>query len=374
MLPSQELEGRIARGALQLDSAQHALALRFDALLQGLLAHKKAPTKSKAKQLLGLRLGKNKTNPKHRQQGLYIWGGVGRGKSMLMDSFFHLATDHHHLRLTRFHFHDFMRSLHALVHKKRAASKSDPTQGVMHTLTQGAVALCFDEMEVRDIADAMIIARAMTDYIHAGGILVATSNRHPDDLYKHGLQRERFVPFIDALKTHCAVVEMEGAEDWRMQALGKNREAGWYYPLTQTTRNSLLAAQNTLACGLPPTSAEIDLGGRILNVPWVAGGVASMAFDALCRVPLAAADYLVLADRFSGLLLADIPNMDDKTQNEARRFMWLIDALYDRKRFLWATAETSIENIYTGAMWRAEFPRTISRIHEMTRFHTQAKA
>ncbi|MCG8622368.1 MAG: AFG1 family ATPase [Proteobacteria bacterium] len=366
MLPSQELEGRIARGALHADPAQQALALRFDTLLAGLLAYKQD---TRPKQWLGF--GKNKTKAKHRQQGLYIWGGVGRGKSMLMDSFFHLATNHHHLRLTRFHFHDFMRSLHALVHKKRSTSKSDPTQGVMHTLTQGAVALCFDEMEVRDIADAMIIARAMTDYIHEGGILVVTSNRHPDDLYKHGLQRERFVPFINALKSHCVVVEMEGVEDWRMQALGKGKEAGWYHPLTHASRDSLLAAKNTLACGLPATTAAIDLGGRALKVPWVAGGVAAMGFDALCRVPLAAADYLVLAERFSGLLLADIPHMDDSTQNEARRFMWLIDALYDRKRFLWATAEAGIEEIYTGAMWRAEFPRTRSRIHEMTRFHAQ---
>ena len=351
MLPSQELAKRIADGAIQADPAQAALARDFDALLHRLLAKKRQPS--------WLRRGKNKAD-----KGLYIWGGVGRGKSMLMDSFFHLASTRHGLRLARFHFHDFMRTMHGLVHKQRQAGKADPTQGVMQQLTKGAAAVCFDEMEVRDIADAMIIARVMSAYMDTGGVLIATSNRHPDGLYENGLQRERFIPFINSLKSRCEVIEMAGALDWRRELLAG--EAGWHTPLGKTATAKMAAWQNKLACGLPIAEAEVDLGGRGLRVPWVAGGVAAMGFDALCRVPLAAADYLVLAERFSGLLLADIPILSDQLHNEARRFMWLVDAFYDRRRFLLATAATDREGLYGGEVWRAEFPRTVSRMHEMT--------
>jgi cell division protein ZapE len=258
-----------------------------------------------------------------------------------------------------------MTAVHAIVHKEREMGNADPTASVMEQLTKGADVICFDEMEVRDIADAMIIARVMDGYMRRGGVLVVTSNRHPDDLYLDGLQRERFLPFIAALKEYNAVVEMGGDIDWRQRVL--DGVPGWYYPLDDKADDAMAAVLDQLTGGVEQQPVTVMIAGREVTIPAAASGVGMIDFSAICGVPLAAADYLVLAERFAGLLICHIPRLSDALQNEARRFIWLVDAFYDRKRFLIASAECEIDQIYAGSQWQAEFPRTVSRLGEMTR-------
>ncbi len=366
---TQHLLTRIRAGQIKEDPEQLVIAKKMDALIATLTA-RKSGWFSGARVLTGLMpWRKNSAIKAHHNgqtKGIYLWGGVGRGKSMLMDSFVQLARQDYGLKVSRFHFHDFMMAAHAQVHKERQKGTTDPTAGVMSHLTHGADVICFDEMEVRDIADAMIIARVMDGYMKSGGVLIATSNRHPDDLYQHGLQRERFVPFIEALKTHNDVLEMQGETDWRQRVLAGI--PGWYYPLNTETDAAMEKAMIQLSGGIPLHPVTVSMTGREFTVDKAAAGVAWMDFAALCAVPLAAADYLVLAERFAGLLISHIPALHDASQNEARRLMWLVDAFYDRKRFLICSAETEIGDLYHGHQWQAEFPRTMSRLKEMSRF------
>jgi cell division protein ZapE len=349
---TNSLDRQIKSGHLAVDMAQLDIAIRLDMLIDSLTTKKPA----------GFFGFGRKTLP---VKGLYLWGGVGRGKSMLMDMFVQLASREHGIHVCRFHFHDFMTAVHAIVHKEREMGNDDPTASVMEQLTKGADVICFDEMEVRDIADAMIIARVMDGYMRRGGVLVVTSNRHPDDLYLEGLQRERFLPFIAALKEYNAVVEMGGDTDWRQRVL--DGVPGWYYPLDDKADDAMVAVLDQLTGGVEQQPVTVMIAGREVTIPAAANGVGMIDFSAICGVPLAAADYLVLAERFAGLLICHIPRLSDALQNEARRFIWLVDAFYDRKRFLIASAECDIDQIYTGNQWQAEFPRTVSRLGEMTR-------
>ena len=368
---SQHLLTRIRAGQLEEDPEQLVIAHKMDALIRALVARKPSWF-AKGRVLTSLLPNplrwrhQEATSDHHGQtKGIYLWGGVGRGKSMLMDSFAQIAKQDYGLKVSRFHFHDFMIAAHAEVHQERQKGTNDLTAGVMAHLTKGADVICFDEMEVRDIADAMILARVMDGYMKSGGVLIATSNRHPDDLYQDGLQRERFLPFIEALKTHNNVIEMQGETDWRRRVLAGI--PGWYHPLDASADQAMRGVMEQLSGGIPWHPVVVPMAGRELTVDKAAAGVAWMDFDALCAVPLAAADYLALAERFAGLLISDIPKLNDTRQNEARRLMWLVDAFYDRKRFLICSAETAIGDLYDGHQWKAEFPRTMSRLQEMSR-------
>lgn len=349
----------MASGQLEEDPEQLVLAKKLDALIDAVCARKSQKTWR----------GWGRKADDAGVKGLYLWGGVGRGKSMLMDYFVRGAVADFGLAVKRFHFHDFMVAAHNAVHQARQATKSDPTAKVMAELTEGADVVCFDEMEVRDIADAMILARVMADYMRLGGVVIATSNRHPDDLYKHGLQRERFLPFIAALKEFTEVVEMCGSVDWRRRALAGL--AGWYHPLNAASAKALGEAMAQLSGGIEAHPLSVSLGGRRLTIPKAASRVGWIDFAEICGVPLAAADYLLVAERFAGLLISNIPPLTDALQNEARRFMWLVDALYEKKCFLIASAETDINTLYQGHQWQAEFPRTQSRLQEMSRLPTK---
>ena len=354
----------LASGQLEEDPEQLALAKKLDALIDAVVARKAQ------KIWRGWGRGWGRKADAAGVKGLYLWGGVGRGKSMLMDYFVRGASADFGLAVKRFHFHDFMVAAHDAVHQARQANKSDPTAKVMRALTEGADVVCFDEMEVRDIADAMILARVMADYMRLGGVVIATSNRHPDDLYKHGLQRARFLPFIAALKEFTEIVEMRGGVDWRRRALAGL--AGWYHPLNAASANALAAAMAQLSGGIEAHPLAVALGGRTLTIPKAASRVGWIDFAEICGVPLAAADYLLVAERFAGLLVGNIPPLTDALQNEARRFMWLVDALYEKKCFLIASAETDINTLYQGHQWQAEFPRTQSRLQEMSRLPIKA--
>ncbi len=356
-LLSDDLAHRISSGTLTEDKAQREIAERLDHLLDTLTA---------ARQTSFFGFGRKKSAIK----GLYLWGGVGRGKSMLMDMFVGHANTHKDIDVCRFHFHDFMTAIHAIVHKQRAQGKSDPTGQVMAQITKGADIVCFDEMEVRDIADAMIIARVMDGYMRGGGVLVVTSNRHPDDLYLDGLQRERFLPFIEALKTYNEVIEIGGKTDWRHRLL--KAMPGWYFPLDGDAEAAMATAMEQLTGGANRQPLTVMIAGREIIIPDAANGIGMISFDDICGVPLAAADYLVLAERFAGLLITNIPPLSDALQNETRRLIWLVDAFYDRKRFLIASAASDIDQLYQGSQWQGEFPRTVSRLTEMTRLaHTK---
>ena len=297
-------------------------------------------------------------------KGVYLYGGVGRGKSMVMDMFADQARQCG-IKTARFHFHDFMTAVHDQIHDPKLAKKDDPARHVAGAITGGAKLLCFDEMEVRDIADAMILARVMGGFFDDGGVVVATSNRHPDELYENGLHRDRFLPFIDQLKTKVILHEMISPTDHRQRILAAM--PAWYSPLGGDADQAMAEVFTRLTSGHGIAPVQVTVVGRQIKFDHVANNIAKVSFDQVCGAALAARDYLALADRYSGLLICDIPQLNDELRNETRRLMWLVDAFYDRGRFLVCSAETDIDCLYDGDAWHHEFPRTVSRLTEMTK-------
>ena len=305
--------------------------------------------------------------------GLYIHGGVGRGKTMLMDMFHKaLASSNDEIRPFRLHFHDFMVMAQDAVHAAREEGADDPIAMAADRLAAHGRVMCFDEMEVRDIADAMILARLFTALFDRGITLVATSNRHADDLYQNGLHRDRFLPFIALLKARCEIREIAAGQDWRASMLASL--PAWYVPDDRRADQALGDTFKQLAGPAPVTSDIVRVAGREIRFDQVAGDVARASFAALCETPLAARDYLAIAGRFAGLIIDHVPALSDANEPSARRFMWLVDALYDRQRFLIASAASEIETLYDGHHFAFEFDRTRSRLGEMTRRRGAASA
>ena len=296
-------------------------------------------------------------------KGIYLYGGVGRGKSMLMDIFFqNLKFD----KKRRLHFHDFMKEIHNKIFLAGKKNKNeDPVEVVASNFIKNTKLLCFDEMEVKDIADAMILNRLFEKLFSKGLILISTSNQKPENLYKNGLHRERFLPFIKLLNQHMSVSEIEKGKDWRKTFL-KGKKT-WLYPNNSSNRKILNGFFDELTKGFTPISEKLKITGREVVIPSAAGGIAKFEFKDICEANLAAGDYIEIADKFKGILIYDIPKLDSSKNNESRRFMWLIDALYDRKCFLLANAKEEIKNIYVGNQWKFEFERTSSRLLEMSR-------
>lgn len=307
-------------------------------------------------------------------KSLYMWGGVGRGKSMLMDLFFANIDEPNKRRV---HFHEFMlevqEELNAWRNMDDAAKKrsewhvrgagDDPVAPVAKKIASVARVLCFDEFQVRQIADAMILGRLFEQLFKRGTVVVATSNRHPDELYKDGLNRSRFLPFIDLLKTKVDVFELAAARDYRLDRL---REAPvWYSPLGAAANTSLNSVWQRLTLGAAPKPETLHVKGRTLQVGHAAAGVARMTFEELCDRPLGAHDYLTLASRFHTLFLEDIPKLAAENKTAAVRFISLIDALYEAKVKLVASAATEPDNLYTEGDGAFEFQRTASRLFEM---------
>ena len=301
-------------------------------------------------------------NKSNKFKGLYIYGGVGRGKSMIMDIFFE------NIQLTskrRLHFHDFMKEVHSEIYYIGQDNKNiDPIEIFSKKFTENTSLLCFDEMEIRDIADAMIIYRLFKSLFSKGLVLVTTSNQPPENLYKNGLHRDRFLPFIDLININMNVSKISEGKDWRKSSLiGKKT---WLNPINSENTEEVDKIFNQLTKGFNVKEDTIIVSGRKIKIPETAGGIAVFNFKDLCEQPLAASDYVELADKYKGFLIKNIPKLGEKQNNESRRFMWLIDALYDRKCFLIATSEVDIKRIYTGNEWKFEFSRTISRLLEMS--------
>ncbi len=293
--------------------------------------------------------------------GFYLHGSVGTGKSMLMDLF------HAHLRVTakrREHFHAFMLDIHARLDGLRRAGESDPIVHAAKAIARETPVLCLDELQVTDIADAMILGRLFGALFKEGITLIATSNRAPEELYKDGLQRDRFLPFIAMLKTRMRVMALNGGRDYRLE-LARHLATLYFTPLGKKADRFLKDTFASLTHAARPVPRTLNAQGRTLTIEKTHGGVAWASFRELCEAALGPADYLEIARGFSVLLFSDIPRMGAEQRNEAWRLVTLVDALYEHGVMLICTAETEPAALYTGGDGSFEFARTISRLREM---------
>ncbi|MGA2041831.1 MAG: cell division protein ZapE [Roseiarcus sp.] len=351
----------VAAERLEADPAQVAVIERLDALALRLDYYSPARPPGPFGRLVGAR-------PVEPPRGLYIHGPVGRGKTLLMDLFFESAPA---AAKRRVHFHAFMADVHARIHRWRQRRKAgevagdDPIAPVAAELAAQAWLLCFDEFSVRDIADAMILGRLFARLFAAGVVIVATSNVAPDDLYQGGLNRALFLPFIALLRERMDVCPLEARTDFRLEKL--SRAPVWHCPADGAARAALDAAFARLTGGQRGERAEIALLGRTLDVPEAKDGVARFSFDDLCRRPLGAPDFLAIAQRFHTVLVDDIRVMGRDQRNEAKRFITLIDTLYDQRVKLIASAEAEPAALFRGedGYEAFEFARTVSRLIEM---------
>jgi len=300
-------------------------------------------------------------------KGIYMWGGVGRGKTMLMDLFY----DHTSVSERKHvHFHAFMQEVHRRLHAFREAQKSgkvaessDPIKALAKVIVDQAWLLCFDEFHVTDIGDAMILGRLFEALFEMGVVVVTTSNRHPNDLYKDGLQRERFLPFIDMINEKMQVIHLDSDTDYRLQRL---REMDAYLtPISSETTEKLNDDFHALSIGAEPRKRTLDVNGRVIEVEKASEGVGFTTFSAMCEQPLGAGDYLAIADAFHTIILDGIPRLGPQNRDYAKRFVTLIDALYDHKTKLICAAEAPPTELYTQGDGAFEFERTVSRLLEM---------
>lgn len=352
-----------ASGEIDPDAAQRALAGRFDRLIEE-LGQKRLSKKGSA---LGWLFGRKAAN-REPVKGLYIHGEVGRGKTMLMDMFFALAPVK---RKRRAHFNDFMADVHERIHAHRQAFKrgetkqEDPIPPVADALAEAAWVLCFDEFTVTDITDAMILSRLFSALWTRGVVLVATSNVMPDNLYRDGLNRQLFLPFIDLLKRHVDVVNLDSRTDYRLEKL--NRQPVYVTPLGPETSRLMDAAWDVAKGGAEEHSDMLVVKGHDVLVPRAAGGAARFSFSDLCAKPLGASDYMAIVGRYRTIFIDDVPVLDYTRRNEAKRFILLIDTLYDHHARLVISAEAAPEKLYVASSGTEafEFDRTASRLFEM---------
>lgn len=365
--PLARYRARRQAGELKPDPAQELAAEKLESLHHALVDYRRAPEAGAS--LFGWRerFGLGHRPKEAAPQGLYLFGGVGRGKSMLMDMFFETAPV---AARRRVHFHAFMLETHDRIHKWRqaqggakAVGPDDALPELARRIADEATLLCFDEFHVTDIADAMILGRLFTQLFDHGVVVVATSNWAPDDLYKDGLQRQRFVPFIDLMKEKLDILHLEGEIDHR-----RARIAGikvYHHPLGAAADRALADAFAQLTDGAEPAPDELILKGRTLAVPKAARGVAWFGFDDLCRKPVGAADYLAIATHFHTVVLDGVPRLKPEERNETKRLMLLIDSLYEHKVKLVLGADGPPEALYPDGLLAFEFQRTVSRLTEM---------
>ncbi|MGA9793951.1 MAG: cell division protein ZapE [Rhizomicrobium sp.] len=336
----------VAKSELKPDAAQERAVLRLQALAGGLRKYR--PRRF---------LFSASTPPR----GLYLWGDVGRGKSMLMDLFFEFAPVKPKRRV---HFNAFMAETHARIHEERERGKSaDPIAPVARAIADDALLLCFDEFQVSDVADAMILGRLFEQFFELGVVIVATSNTAPARLYEGGLNRQLFAPFIAMIESRLDVMELNGDRDYRLHRMsGLDTYIAPLGPDADAKMDAAWLRLTDTRRGDPQTLAVL---GRKLAIPQAAKGVARFTFDDLCRRPLAAPDYLAIAQHFHTLLIDRIPEMGAEMRNEARRLTILIDTLYDHGAKLICSAAIAPDRLYVAGDGAEAFRRTASRLVEM---------
>jgi cell division protein ZapE len=362
--PAANLAARRAAGQVRADPVQEKIVKRLQAVHEALAAMAPAP----ARRGFWARLGfGGEEKPPAGPHGLYIWGPVGRGKSMLMDLFF---ADAPVVKKRRVHFHEFMLEVQARLHRRReeltsrgAPPEADTIVPIAREIAQETRLLCFDEFQVTNIADAMILGRLFEVLFDEGITVIGTSNRAPDDLYKNGLQRDRFLPFIELLKQRLEILELGGGHDYRMDRM---RELNVYLtPLGSWADKKLDEDFRALSGGLDGEPRVLRTQGRDVPVPRAAPGVAMADYMDWCARPMGAADFLCIADHFHTVILANVPKMGPDSQDKAARFVTMIDSFYERKVKFICSAAASPDKLYLEGDGAFEFQRTVSRLMEM---------
>ncbi|MCW2308756.1 cell division protein ZapE [Rhodobium gokarnense] len=360
---AERYDALVRAGEIERDAAQAALVARFDKLCEDLAESRLATKKSALGWLFG------RTAPKASTvHGVYVWGKVGRGKTMLMDLLFDLAPVK---RKRRSHFHEFMADIHERVHafrqkvKDGAVKDADPIPPIADAIAEDTRLLCFDEFSVTDIADAMILRRLFTDLFERGVVVVATSNVDPDDLYRDGLNRQFFEPFIPLLKEHVDVVRLDSRTDYRLEMM--SGEPIYFTPLGEEADAAMDHMWQRLSGGGHERAERLENKGRWIEIPRVSHGIARIPFADLCEKPLGAADYLRLAHAYHTVFLENVPVLPAAKRNEAKRFIMLVDALYDARVKLVVSAAAEPTELYRAATGTEafEFDRTVSRLIEM---------
>jgi cell division protein ZapE len=344
--PLSQYEELVSAGRILPDPDQHGAARALDALWHELAAGK-SPS-------IWQRFTQSRPDA---IKGLYIWGGVGRGKTWLMDLFFESLPG---TAKKRIHFHRFMQSIHHGL--KRMDNVQDPLAAVAEYWARNCRVLCLDEFFVSDIADAMLLSSLLQNLFARGVTLVITSNLPPDALYRDGLQRARFLPAIERLKQHTRVLHLEGVTDFRLRFLEQSEIYHW--PVDQHARDSMNSNFEHMAAGCELDNA-MELNERPFQAVRRGDGVIWFQFDELCRKPRGSEDFIEIARSFNTVMLSDLPQLQDDDANAARRFITLVDEFYDRGVKLLLTAQTPLERLYAGKRLAFEFERTISRLTEM---------
>ncbi len=354
-------EALVASGAIERDPAQIRLVARLDELVAAMAARQR-PGKSSP---LGWLFAKPEAP---LPNGLYLWGSVGRGKTMLMDLFFDSLAGGSKRRV---HFHAYMAEVHERIHdwrqklKRGEVAGDDPIRPVAADLAAEARILCFDEFAVVDIADAMILGRLFTALFEHGVIVVATSNVPPDDLYKDGLNRTLFLPFIELLKERTDVLHLDARTDFRLEKLGDSPV--YFAPADAAAAVAIDGIFARLTRGAAPKATKLLVQGRAVAVPEQAMGVARFPYAALCKQPLGAADYIAIARAYHTVIIEGLPALQPSQRDEARRLITLIDIFYERRVKLVVSAAAEPQDLFhaeTGAE-AFEFARTVSRLAEM---------
>ncbi|MDA0230881.1 MAG: cell division protein ZapE [Proteobacteria bacterium] len=341
------------------DPDQEAAAARLQALHDRLAVGLAAPARRGFK-LFG-RMSREATDG---PRGVYIHGGVGRGKSMLMDIFFETAPV---TPKRRVHHHHFMQEAHGEINRALVSGQETGGDGGLvryaQRLAEGARLLCFDDFHVTDIGDAMVLGPLFTALIEAGVIVVMTSNRTPDTLYENGINRARFVPFIELVKARLELVALDGPTDYRTRFISRSRL--YHTPLTAAATVELERMFRHLSDGIPPEPETFTVKGRTLTIARTARGVAMASFEELCARPLGPADYIALQAAFHTVIVSDIPRMGPDMRNEAKRFVTLIDVLYEHRVNFICSAAAEPDVLYSEGAGVFEFARTTSRLNEM---------
>jgi cell division protein ZapE len=354
-------ETLIADGRIEADPAQRMVVLALHQLSNRLATHRLARKSSQ----LGWIFGR-----KHQDEalrGIYIHGKVGRGKTFLMDLFFRIVPVE---RKRRAHFHSFMQDVHERIHRFRTEEQPgpkahDPIEAVADDLFEEAWLLCFDEFSVTDIADAMILGRLFTALWRKGAVVIATSNVLPSDLYRDGLNRALFLPFIDLLMQHMSVMELDARTDYRLEKLGRNDL--FFTPADAKAHAAMDRLWSTMTSDAPQQPRELAVGSRKIIIPIAAWGVARFTFAELCGAPFSASDYLAIARAYHTILIDAVPVMDARERNEAKRFIIAIDIFYEAHVKLALSATDEVQALYRAedGTEAFEFQRTVSRLIEM---------